>query len=269
MLINAWRAIKHAPEELAKICSDPNSHVLYWQRICYLVKEKENLLDRILQDDEYFDVKLAGYWLYYKGCEIGTIDLDSLDVEKVYASTTNGITVGRNQLVSSNGIHSAYNKILDKEERLITWFNDLKAILENTKICCLDWKRLFNEGVQWQDYGGTRKAAIFFDPPYSNARRGGLYRKDSYEVYKEVNEFCIKNADRKTYKIVVAGYEGEHNNLEDYGYTKYEWHAHGGYSNLGNVVSDNRLKERLWASKSCNNVDMQNMTINQYMKEAS
>ncbi len=134
MLVNAWRAIKHAPQKLAEICADPNSQVLYWQRICYIVKHKEDLLNRILQDDEYFDVKLAGYWLYYKGCEIGTIDLDNIDVEKIYKSTTNGITVGRNQLVSNNGIHAGYNKIADKEEKLLAWFSDLKSILENTKI---------------------------------------------------------------------------------------------------------------------------------------
>jgi len=264
LLINVWRALKYAPTDVAKLCADPNSQALYWQRICYIVKHKESLLEKIIKDDEYYDVKLAAYWLYYKGSEIGSLELDKIDIDRIYNSLDNGITAGRNQLVSNNGIHSQYNKIIGRENKLIAWFNDIQKVIENTKITCLDWKRLFNENTHWQDSSGTRSIGIFFDPPYSNIRRANLYRKDSYEVYKEVNEFCIKHANKKTYRIVIAGYEGEHNNLEEHGYTKYVWHAHGGYSNLSK--SDNKYKERLWASHACNNIDIDNMTINEYLK---
>lgn len=76
------------------------------------------------------------------------------------------------------------------------------------------------------------------------AEKKSLYRIDSYDTAKEVNEFCIKNAYRETYKIVVAGYEGEHNNLEDYGYIKYSWKSNGGYRNISGS-NDNKFKERL------------------------
>ncbi len=268
LIINVWRALKYTPTDVARMCSDPNSHVLYWQRIRYILAHKDILLDRIMKYDSHFNIKLAAYWLYYKACEIGSIELDKISLEHIDNSISeDGLSVGRNQLMSNNGIHAKYKNIEDKEEKVIAWFNYIKKILQNTKITCLDWKRLFNDGTHWQDCGGTKNIGIFFDPPYSNCRRGGLYRKDNYDVHKEVNDFCIKNADRETYRIVVAGYEGEHNNLEDYGYTKYIWHAHGGYSNLSG--SDNKYKERLWASKSCNNIDMGGMIINDYLKEVA
>ena len=108
----------------------------------------------------------------------------------------------------------------------------------------MDWKRLFNEGSHWQDDNGSSDIGIFFDPPYGDIeRRKSLYRIDSYSVAKEVNDFCVKNAYKKTYRIVIAGYEGEHNNLENYGYTKYYWKAQGGYGNI-NSNYENKNKER-------------------------
>ena len=104
------------------------AHCLRHTDVCYIVKEKEKLLERIIKDDEYYDVKLAGYWLYYKGSEIGSLELDKIDIEKVHNSIgDNGLDVGRNQLISNNGIHSQYNKIIGRENKLIAWFNDIQA----------------------------------------------------------------------------------------------------------------------------------------------
>lgn len=261
LLINVWRALKNASAEVALLCCDPSSQLLYWQRICYIVKNKDSLLEKMLKDDEYYDVKLAAYWIYCKSSEIGAMEIDKIDVEEVYKSIDNGITKGRIQLLRGNGIHSKCTQLYNpysvtrcKLERLSLWFSQIENILENVKITCMDWKRLFNEGTHWQDDCGKSNIGIFFDPPYSDtSRKKSLYRIDSYDTAKEVNEFCIKNAYRETYKIVVAGYEGEHNNLEDYGYVKYSWKSNGGYRNIsGN--NDNKFKERLWASSSCNKI---------------
>lgn len=258
LLVNVWRALKKASHEAALLCCDPSSQVLYWQRICYIVKNKDALLEKIIKDDEYYDVKLAAYWIYCKCSEVGKMEVDKIDVEEVYKSIDNGITKGRINLLRGNGIHSKCTKVFNpysvtrcKLERLSLWFSQIENILENVKITCMDWKRLFNEGSHWQDDCGKSNIGIFFDPPYSDkSRKKSLYRIDSYDVAKEVNAFCIKNAYRDTYKIVVAGYEGEHNNLEDYGYVKYSWKAQGGYGNR--AYNENKEKERLWASSSCN-----------------
>lgn len=270
LIINVWKVIKYSPDKLAKLCLDPVSHVLLWQRVCILYNSKDLLLKKMIKDDSYFDIKLAAYWLYVKATEIGVIDIDKLDCERIYSSVDNGLLVSRPQLIALNGIHSSCKQnghnSKNKIDRLKSWFRELQSVLENTKIMCGDWKRLFSEKSTWQDNNGTRNVGIFFDPPYSDEnRRSSLYRHDSFSVAKEVNDFCIKNANKKTYKIVIAGYEGEHNNLEKFGYTKYKWKAHGGYGNIGKSYK-NGSKERLWASKSCNNIDLKGLTINEYMK---
>ncbi|WP_302271897.1 DNA adenine methylase [Brachyspira aalborgi] len=259
LLINVWKALKYASHEVALLCCDPSSQLLYWQRICYIIKHKDFLLERMLKDDEYYDIKLAAYWIYCKSSEIGAVAIDKTDINDIYNSIDNGITRGRIQLLRSNGIHSKcthlynpYSVTRCKLERLTLWFSQIQSVLENVKITCLDWKRLFNEGSHWQDDNSSSNIGIFFDPPYGDIeRRKSLYRIDSYSVAKEVNDFCVKNAYKKTYRIVIAGYEGEHNNLENYGYTKYYWKAQGGYGNI-NSNYKNKNKERLWASYSCN-----------------
>ena len=259
LLINVWKALKYASHEVALLCCDPSSQLLYWQRICYIIKHKDFLLERMLKDDEYYDIKLAAYWIYCKSSKIGAVAIDKTDINDIYNSIDNGITRGRIQLLRSNGIHSKcahlynpYSVTRCKLERLTLWFSQIQSVLENVKITCMDWKRLFNEGSHWQDDNGSSDIGIFFDPPYGDIeRRKSLYRIDSYSVAKEVNDFCVKNAYKKTYRIVIAGYEGEHNNLENYGYKKYSWKAQGGYGNI-NSNYENKNKERLWASYSCN-----------------
>ncbi|SUW04312.1 hypothetical protein [Brachyspira pilosicoli] len=86
LLINVWRALKKGSHEVALLCCDPSSQLLYWQRICYIVKNKDTLLENMLRDDEYYDVKLARYWIYCKSSEIGKIEIDKIDIEKVYKS---------------------------------------------------------------------------------------------------------------------------------------------------------------------------------------
>ena len=51
-------------------------------------------------------------------------------------------------------------------------------------------------------------------------------------------------------RIVLSGYEGEHDALQRRGWRVVEWRAVGGYSNAGgNNV--NRHRERLWLSPHC------------------
>jgi hypothetical protein len=51
-------------------------------------------------------------------------------------------------------------------------------------------------------------------------------------------------------RIVLAGYEGEHELPADW--AKYAWEASGGYAFLGsNRGMENKKRERLWLSPAC------------------
>jgi hypothetical protein len=50
-------------------------------------------------------------------------------------------------------------------------------------------------------------------------------------------------------RIVLSGYEGEHDALQGRGWRVVEWKANGGYGNAAG--NENRHRERLWLSPHC------------------
>jgi len=135
---------------------------------------------------------------------------------------------------------------------LYDWFRQLSERLRRVRVVCGDWSRVC--GGDWQDDRGT--CGIFFDPPYSAeaGRDPTIYQEESLTVAHEVREWCRARGDRKTYRIVLAGYIEEHESLQDDGWTVYRWSAHGGFANRGNGKTKgaiNRHKEALFFSPHC------------------
>lgn len=162
---------------------------------------------------------------------------------------------------SAHGVHKISlvedpNPALDVRDPytlgLWQWFRQLSERLRRVRVVCGDWTRIC--GGDWQDDRGT--CGIFFDPPYSAeaGRDPVIYHEESGTVAHDVREWCRKRADRKTYRIVLAGYYDEHKCLEDEGWTVHRWSAHGGFANRGNGKTQgeiNRHKEALFFSPHC------------------
>jgi DNA adenine methylase len=93
---------------------------------------------------------------------------------------------------------------------------------------------------------------MFLDPPYSFSERAtGLYAVET-DCASEVREWCARNGDDPKLRIVLAGYDGEHNALEAIGWSVVAWKAHGGYGSQGKGRGrDNAGRERLWCSPQC------------------
>jgi hypothetical protein len=108
-------------------------------------------------------------------------------------------------------------------------------------------------GGDWQDKLGT--AGFFFDPPYSleAGRDDNIYAQESGTVAHDVRAWCLERGDRPTYRIVLAGYEGEgHEELEAAGWRVKKWKTGGGYGKTGKGKGLlNRHRERLWLSPHC------------------
>jgi DNA adenine methylase len=83
-------------------------------------------------------------------------------------------------------------------------------------------------------------------------RDTAVYAEESADVSDAVRAWALERGSRETYRIVLAGYEGEHDELESAGWRVVSWKAHGGYSHLsGNQDNPNRHRERLWFSPHC------------------
>lgn len=136
---------------------------------------------------------------------------------------------------------------------ITAWMRALAARLRRVRVCCGDWSRVVTMAVLLGDTNGHQIAGVFLDPPYDKAlRHKDCYREDAHGVAADVRAWCEANGDNPRLRIVLAGYEGEHNALEALGWRKYEWRAHGGFGLAGQGRGRaNRDMERLWASPAC------------------
>src|SRR5688500_2301445 len=69
---NAWRAIAHDPDAVAKWADWPPNESDLHARHAWLLRVKEDLPRRLEGDPEYYDAKVAGWWLYGMACWIGS-----------------------------------------------------------------------------------------------------------------------------------------------------------------------------------------------------
>jgi hypothetical protein len=146
------------------------------------------------------------------------------------------------------------------------WFAFLSARLRHVRILNGDWRRAVTGGaamtlpVRMQPDGAV---GIFLDPPYADTadRTDGLYAHDSLSVAHDVREWAIGAAKNKKWRIVLAGFDGEHDELhERHGWRCIEWYRagflKGGMGNTAGTDEDGTVghvqhKERLWLSPGC------------------
>ena len=144
---------------------------------------------------------------------------------------------------------------------LIRWFRHLAARLRHVRILNGDWSRLVTTGAAHtlQVRQGHGPCGVFLDPPYADTagRDKSLYAQESLTVAHDVHAWCLANGDNPLFRIVLAGFEGEHDSaLVDAGWTEHEWFTAGfltgGMGNLGkNGKTHQMQRDRLWASPHC------------------
>lgn len=173
---------------------------------------------------------------------------------------------------SGQGVNAGYVR-----NDLYAYMQALSERLRRVRVCCGDWSRIMGRSVTYL-IGIT---GVFLDPPYpknqeryhvwlkhflesgpepednymSTNRTDGLYSNDSQDVDRMVAEvyvWCVENGDNPKLRIALCGYDGEHNELEDLGWSVIAWKANGGYANQRkNGTNDNSKKERIWFSPHC------------------
>ena len=145
------------------------------------------------------------------------------------------------------------------------WFLFLSARLRHVRILNGDWRRAVTGGaaaslpVRKQPDGAV---GIFLDPPYADTadRSSDLYAHDSQSVAHDVRMWALKAGEQPKWRIVLAGFEGEHDDMERHGWRAVEWYRagflKGGMANTakrgaGEQVETQQGRERLWLSPHC------------------
>ena len=279
LLVNAWRSIQLHPDETAEAASNPVMEADLHARHLALVRwRNDHQLEHLMGDPLWCDPVMAGWWIW--GCSswigsgwaAGTGPWTADENGRLYKQAlgtrepgvarqlphlaNNGRGVNRPQSRES-GVDEAgeWHSVTMPEVR--RWFGWLSARLRHVRVLNGDWSRCLTTGAA-QTLGvrmGDGHAGIFLDPPYADTagRDANLYAHDSLDVAHRVREWAITNGNNPKYRIVFAGFEGEHDTFGD-GWREIEWfkagYLKGGMAQQGDD-GHQQARERLWLSPHC------------------
>jgi len=277
LVANFWRAIQRDPEAVACWADNPVNEADLHARHAWIVQRLEAHQGRMMADPDYFDARMAGYWVFgicsWIGSGFASGDgpwILAKDAEGILTLVDSrqrphlgdagrGINRQRPHLGAGMGINRkrphlghagcGINRKRPHLGGIQLWFEALAHRLRDVRVCCGDWKRVMGESVTTA-HGMT---AVFLDPPYGVEDRADLYRAESFTVAREVTEWCLENGSNPMLRIALCGYEGEtHHALEDAGWNVLAWKARGGYGSQGEEQGRaNAERERIWFSPAC------------------
>jgi hypothetical protein len=138
------------------------------------------------------------------------------------------------------------------------WFAFLSARFRHVRIQNGDWRRVCTTGALYTlpVRQGEGFAGVFLDPPYTQAagRAMGLYTHDDGNIADDVRTWCLDMQHEPRLRIVLAGYDTEHQELEAHGWRVVEWFKAGflrGGMAQQSANGHQQRRERLWLSPQC------------------
>lgn len=247
---NFWRALQHDPEGVAKWADWPVNENDLHARHAWLVAQKDGFSACLEGDPDFYDAKVAGWWVWGicswigSGWCSGKGPWQVVDRQLVHLGNA-GQGINR-KLVHLGDAGQGINR---KREAIMESFADLAGRLRDVRVCCGDWTRVMGDSVTTK-HGIT---GVFLDPPYADtaSRCADLYMEDSFDVAHDVREWAIANGDNKLLRIALCGYEGEHQMPGSW--RCVPWKACGGYGSQGGETAGrvNAHRERIWFSPWC------------------
>ena len=242
-LVNAWRAIQLSPSEVAAHAHGPVTEIDYHARLAWLQERRTPDLASWLEGDpEAHDPKAAAWWLYVCACGIG----DPWGpgpwrvVDRHLRDTRHLGNAGR-------GVNRELPH-LGNAGQLDGYMRALAARLARVRITCGDWRRVLKPSVI-RATASNSTIGVLLDPPYSTS--GDLYATTNtgqhQDISAQVREWATDNGTN--YRIVLCGFDDEHDELLGHGWRKEIGRAGGG----AGYNTDGRAgrRERLWLSPTC------------------
>jgi len=278
LLCNAFRSMQRSPQAMAEAASWPVCEAdLHARHIALVRWREEHNLERLMGDPDWHDPKMAGWWAWGQSSWIGsgwcagtgpwTVGAGGRIFKQARSAarepgvsrqfphlTGGGMGVNRPQL-REPGVGDYHPMTMPE---LLRWFEFLSARLRHVRILNGDWTRACTGGALKTlsvRKGGV--AGVFLDPPYSgDVRSTDLYAAEDHDVAQAVNRWCVENGVDEKLRIVLAGFDTEHENLEAHGWREVEWYRDGffkgGMAQTGKRGSGvQQQRERLWLSPHC------------------
>jgi hypothetical protein len=253
---NAWRAVKFGPEETAFHADWPANEADLHARHRWLHGQSE-FRERMKCEPDYFDAKVAGWWVWGLSCWIGDNfcrpreqnSVPHLTGGKGVARQVPHLTGGQEMFIDEIPPSAAPDGRSGRGPQsaaLVAWFAALSERLRFTKVCCGNWDRVLTKAATW----GQGLTGILLDPPYDTDGHDDVYGDMSRGVSAQVRDWAIENGENPLLRIALCGYEGEHAMPPTW--VKVRWKATGGYAAAAGY-DENSRRERIWFSPHCLN----------------
>lgn len=250
LLCNFWRAVKADPEGVAAAADWPVSEADLHPRHLWLVRQREDITQRLQADPEWYDVKAAGWWVWGACAWIGS----------GWASGEGPWTVEDGEWVKLGnrglGITRKLPRLGDTGSGFLgrsamplsTIVRRLSERLRRVRSACGSWDRVLSHRIIFPVPNGTYAAGVFLDPPYTE---GAVNYSVGNRCADDVRAWAIEHGDNPRLRIALCGYD-EHGDLASHGWTPHRWKAKGGYGNQSNgQARANAERETVWFSPHC------------------
>lgn len=223
---NFWRAIQQDPDGVAGYADYPITEADLVSRNNWLSANTESIRQKVMSDPDFFDAKVAGWWIYVQASWIGPGASTGVVGKKLPRLSGKGSPLAARRYESKDGIRD--------------WFRVLAERLINVRITCGDWSECLGPSVTV----GNGVTGIVLDPPYivgaeyyaSGKKQAGR------NIAEEVRQWAIQAANsdeaRSGYlKIALCGYEDDSYPMPD-DWITLKWKARGGFGNQGAVKKE-------------------------------
>jgi hypothetical protein len=276
LVANFWRALQHDPDAVAEYADQPVNEADQHARHLWLISQVD-WRERMKTDPEFYDAKIAGWWVWGQCIWIGSGWCAGLSVhrQRPHLGPWSGVHRKRPNLGNAGtGVHRQLPNLGDagkgvhrqlpnlgpgsigttqdpdnrREGEIYDYLRNLAERLRRVRVCCGDWSRVCGPSPTVK-LGIT---GVFLDPPYASEadRREDLYSTDSNSVAHEVREWAIAHGDDPDMRIALCGYDGEHQMPDSWECVR--WKARGGYgSQADGRGRKNSGRERIWFSPHC------------------
>ena len=259
MVANFWRALQRDPEAVATHADNPVNEADQHARHLWLCSQEE-FRERMKIEPEYYDAKIAGWWLWGLCVWIGSgwcsVQLPHLGdagmgINRQRPHLGGGMGINRKLPHlgdAGRGDEPRLSGLSERAFALLDYMVQLSERLRRVRVCCGDWNRIC--GPSPTIYLGI--TGVFFDPPYADEaeRYDNIYSSDDGNVANAVRVWAIEHGDDPRLRIALCGYADEHEMPDSW--ECLHWKASGGYGNLGSGRgAENRHRERIWFSPHC------------------
>jgi hypothetical protein len=291
-IVNFWRAVSADPDEVARYADHPVFENDLHARHLWLVQHLDALPARLESDPDFYDAKIAGWWVWGMSCWIGSEFCSGVGPHKlVDGQVVNGD--------SRSGIHRKHPHLLSKKgiQRRLPHLGDagmgIKRQLPHLGDAGMGIKRRLphlgdaGKGVNriplidnrlrayfaelqerlrrvrvtcgdWQRVTGPSitfvhgLTGVILDPPYTMDNRDQIYTHDSGTIANEARAWALANGDNPQLRIAYCGYDDGYEWPRSW--SVLNWKATNGYGASG---KGNAERERVWFSPHCLKLEQQ------------